>query len=237
MRTVAALLIIVVASACESPTAPSPRPPATVGPPKTILPIEPQFSDSFWRQIAFDSRTYSRRTRPFSTASPNLYIRMDDPTGRRVVSIGHRDHMRRAFPRIVETITGERFRGRIEDGFGHRSRRGWISVQFSTEEEVPDAKDACGAAFVGANPGRIWMYRRHRNGSKYCTNHMPTFREVFAHEVGHALGLFHVSDQNAVMHPSAGGEHCTGREIYHGRLLYRVGPGKAYCGWPFGASC
>ena len=29
----------------------------------------------------------------------------------------------------------------------------------------------------------------------------------------------------------------TPREQYHGRLLYRVGRWRPYCGWPFSAGC
>lgn len=233
-----------LATGCESPTSPSARPRATVAPvvPKTILPMEAQFQDSFWRQLVFDGYENPGGVRHMDTwalptPSPNLYIRMDDPTGRRVVSIQHRDHMRRTFPRLVASLTGQPYRGRIEDGFGDRSQAGWITVQFSTEQEEPNAKDACGRARVGANPGLIWIYRRHRSGSKYCANHFPTFRTVFAHEVGHALGLWHVRDRNAVMHPTANAEWFHWNETYHANLLYRVGRGKSYCGWPFGASC
>ena len=85
--------------ACEQrPTPTGPTPIAQPTARYDIRPAEPQLRDWFWREFAFDGRTGANVTRALATTDPNLYIRMGDPTGRRVVSYGHRDHMRRAFP-------------------------------------------------------------------------------------------------------------------------------------------
>ena len=244
MRAIlAAAVALASVAACDKsgPTGPTPPGPYGVTPrvaiPKTILPVESQFQDSIWREIAFDEydepgQTTNRITWPLSTASPNLYIRMGDPILRQVVPYELLDWMRGAFPRMVEDITGKTWNGEIRDGLADYEASGWITVRFVEAEEEPDiAKDdVCGRASVGADRGNIWIVRRDN-----CVAH-PGFRGLFAHEVGHALGLFHVSDPSALMHPR-GGYALTARERYHARLLYRVGRGKRCCGWPFGPDC
>ena len=213
-----------------------------VSPPPT-RPVEAQFDGRFWRQFVFNQLerpgTVGRQVSwVLETTSPNVYIRMGDPTGRRVVSIGQRDHMRRAIPRLAEQLTGEPYRGRIEHGIADRERRGWITVRFVTEEEEPDISEgACGRASIGGDPGNIWIIRRAR-GNKRCTD--ERFPELFAHEVGHALGFYHVvPDRNSIMAPGVyyGIEQFSAREVYHARLAYEVGRGQRYCGWPFRATC
>ena len=206
-------------------------------------PVDARFDDQFWRQLVFNQFDYPgtvgrQMTRVLETTSPNVYIRMGDPTGRRVVSYGHRDHMRRAIPRLAEQLTGQPYRGRIEDGIADRTQPGWITVRFVTQEEEPDISEgACGRASIGADPGNIWIIRRAR-GNKYCTDDR-SFPEIFAHEVGHALGFRHVADRNTVMAPGVynGIDQFSAREVYHARLAYKVGRWQRYCGWPFGAMC
>ena len=162
---------------------------------------------------------------------------MGDPTGRRVVSYSQRDHIQRTVPRLVRQLTGRPYRGRVESGLGDRTRRGWITVRFVTQEEEPEiTQGACGRARIGGDPGAIWIVRRAR-GRKACVSEAG-FASLFAHEIGHAMGFFHVENRSAVMHPSFGGPSTfTATEQYHARLAYKVGRGHVYCGWPFQRSC
>ena len=206
-------------------------------------PVDARFDDQFWRQLVFNQFDYPgtvgrQMTRVLETTSPNVYIRMGDPTGRRVVSYGQRDHIRRAIPRLAEQLTGQPYRGRIEDGIADRTQPGWITVRFVTQEEEPDISEgACARASVGADPGNIWIIRRAR-GNKYCTDDR-VFPELLAHEFGHAMGFGHVADRNAIMASGVykGIEQFSAREVYHARLAYKVGRWQRYCGWPFGATC
>ena len=101
--------------------------------------------------------------------------------------------MRRAIPRLAEQLTGQPYRGVIEDGIGDRTRAGWITVRFVTVEEEPEISEgACGRAGVGMDPGSIWIIRRAR-GNKNCVDD-AVLPGVFAHEFGHALGFFHVAN-------------------------------------------
>ena len=242
----AGVLLLAVGCGDGSPTAPTsvvdptpqPQPPT---PP--TRPVEARFDDPFWRQFMFNQfdapGTISwRTTEVLETTSPNVYIRMGDPTGRRVVSIGQRDHIRRAIPRLAEQLTGQPYRGRIEDGLADREQPGWITVRFVTQEEEPDISEgACARASVGADPGNIWIIRRAR-GNRYCVDERY-FPEIFAHEFGHALGFSHVADRSAVMASGVynGIDQFSAREVYHARLAYEVGRGQRYCGWPFGSTC
>lgn len=63
----------------------------------------------------------------------------------------------------------------------------------------------------------------------------------FAHELAHVLGFFHTF--NGFNITIAGDETAPGDITfhpllqYHARLAYEIGPGRPYCGWPYGPSC
>ena len=246
VRSLSLCLTLAVLAGCDpdtprrSPLGPTPLFTPT---PIDVRPVGARFNDRFWQALVFDQddapgQIVSRRSRVLENPSPNVYIRMVDPTGRRVVSYQQRDHMRRAIPRLAASLTGQPYRGRIEDGIGDRSAAGWITVRFVTYEEEPEiSAGACGRASIGADPGNIWIIRRAR-GNKRCVD--PSFfPELFAHEFGHAMGFFHVADRTAIMAPGIYTRRDTfnAREKYHARLAYEVGRGATYCGWPFQATC
>ena len=209
------LIALVLATGCGdsgNPVGPSPTPvlavPRPGGPPTTVVvppppppidvrPVDSRFIDRFWQQFVFNQYSDPGRWRGsyvLENSSPNVYIRMGDPTGRRVVSHQQRDHITRAVPRLARQLTGQPYRGRVESGIWDRTRRGWITVKFVTQEEEPDLSDgACGRARVGGDPGEIWIIRRAR-GNKRCVD-PRYFPELFAHEFGHAMGFRHVEDR------------------------------------------
>jgi hypothetical protein len=200
--------------------------------------VDARFEDALWRKLVYNQHDSpdtidGRVSWVLTTPSPNLYVRMGDPSGHRVVSIQRRDHMRKTFPSLVQQMTGEPYRGRIEDGISDRKQSGWITVRFVTYEEEPAIPEgACGRANVGASTGSIWIIRRAQ-GNKVCVDDRY-FPRIFAHEVGHALGFYHVSDPATVMTPGWSNlrETFSSREQYHGQLAYEVGRGAPYIGWP-----
>ena len=168
------------------------------------------------------------------TTSPNVYIWLGDEAGQRVVAPRHVADMRRLIPRAMKQLTGHAYRGRIETGLQDRKSLGWITVRFVLREGA-HADLICGAALVGANPGSVWIGRR-AGDNELCSDD-TWFRHVFVHELGHAMGFWHVA--SGVME-SRGGERrttFTAREQYHAQLAYKVGRGHEYCGWPFRRAC
>lgn len=243
--TVCALILASCGGDSSSPTAPSSSSvtrtltdEASLNVTLASRSVDARFEDDFWRKFVYNQHDFpdtidERVSWVLNTKSPNLYIRMGDPSGRHVVSIQRRDHMRKTFPNLVQQMTGEPYRGRIEDGISDREQSGWITVRFVTYEEEPAIPEgACGRANVGASTGSIWIIRRAQE-NKVCVDD-KYFPRIFAHEVGHALGFYHVPDPETVMTPGWNNlrETFSSREQYHGQLAYEVGRGAPYIGWP-----
>ena len=201
--------------------------------------MDARFNDQFWRQFVF--RGYEEPAgvssaqswvHPGRRVSMNLYIKTTDPDGRVVLFGGGLRQMIEETPHYVRQLSGLRYTGRIESGpTDPGERQGWLRV---TPEWL--GENSCGQAYVGANPGHIQLNVRWSQ----CLD-----LEVFSHELGHALGFFHVDPRlfsRAVMKPwgwqhNSGQYRFTAREIYHARLAYEVGRGQPYCGWPFQVTC
>ena len=200
-------------------------------------PVDPRFEDQFWKELVFNQHeepgTIGRQVSwMLETTSPNIYIKTTDPNGHRVLFGNGLAQMIEWAPSYIQQLTGYSYSGRIETGRSDPDdRHGWIRV-------IPDWMEdgVCGRAAVGQNPGHIQL----NAAFAVCLD-----LEVFAHELGHALGFRHVDPQRfrqAVMKPrgwraNQGQYQFSAREVYHARLAYEVGRGQRYCGWPFSATC
>ena len=179
---------------------------------------------SFYRQIARDA--YEEPD--FSdllvwSAAPAFYVRTVDDRGNSVEQTVIRtisDTVRSA----VRDFTGGRFAAvNVVTGAAARApRRGWINVNI-----VDDLEDgACGSAYVGTDPGEIGLLRAGCG----CSNRRIS-SAIVTHEVGHALGFFHVGERSSVMYPFVAGR-CpsatpTESDRHHTAIAYSRPPGNA----------
>ena len=204
-------------------TLPNPLPPEILD--------DPRFGRTFWRQLVFNARDCPRAgcqdTDDYpgvedrviwvlATTSPNYYIRTHDDEGQSTFSRVEITRMRRALPRITEALTGAPYRGRIVTGEADRDQEGWITIV----EDSDFDDNVCGRAGIGWSAGRIWMHAPRPSG---CS-----FDETFIHEVGHALGFWHVSNPSNVMYSSSETDWFTERETFHARAAYQLGRWHPY---------
>ena len=235
MRVAPVVLIVLLLAGCDSPTAPTPPPPRPPpSPPAPVTPLpgfsDPTFNATFWSQLIYNAfakpRDLSgRRSRVMPTTSPNVYIRTTN------VERADLAYMRRTIPGIVSAVTGHPYVGRVEHGPDDRQARGWITIRVVTADEVPEAWESvsCGYAYVGADPGSVWIAPWESPG---CDEAYPA--RMLAHELGHALGLFHVPDDDAVMKQYAWTVAFSDAERHHAQLAYARGRGAPYGRRPHG---
>jgi hypothetical protein len=150
------------------------------------------------------------------TSAPNFYVRTIDSANRSVepeVLAVTLDALRRAVP----AYTGGTYQaGTIETGTDVRPETtGWINVDFRRNT----GGNTCGTSFIGRNPGVITLY------IDICScgsNKVPG--AVTMHEVGHAMGFFHVSDRSSLMFPFIPGQCPPGvlsaAEAHHAAVAY-----------------
>jgi len=192
-----------------------PRPGVTVEAIRNVAP----FSMDFYRN--FVRGTYDATGAPYAvlrwTDSPRFYVKTVDQNGRpvepEVLQV-----VREAIGRAVTTFTGGRLSAAaLETGTDTRAAApGWIMVNIRRD---PNERSVCGFAAIGANPGSITL----NNDVCSCgSNKIPG--ALVLHEVGHALGFFHVPDRNSVMYPFLPGNCPSGTlspaEQYHAGIAY-----------------
>ena len=188
-----------------------------------LIPGVRPFSATFFRQLLHDTYDLPEAPEEFRrwTEPPKFYLRTVDQLGRRVES-EVLSMIRRTIPTAVREFTGGLMSATIEEGTVARPPAvGWIDVRVIDDV---DEREICGRAAVGENPGRITFY------SDVCQcGSVKVPPALVAHEVGHAMGFYHVSHRESVMYPFIKGGCRAARlsadELYHGPLAYRRAPG------------
>lgn len=178
------------------------------------------FNASFYNQMV--RGTYDSEGAPWPvlrwSQAPKFYFKTVDQTGRplepEVVT-----YIRNALTRAVPIYTGGKYAATIETGTETRpDTPGWINVlvEYNLAE-----RSTCGWAYVGRDPGEITLIINNvcSCGSIKIPGH------VVIHEVGHALGFFHVPDAKSVMYPTVAGNCPSGDpsavEQYHAAIAYQ----------------
>ena len=176
------------------------------------------FSMDFYNEIA--RGTFDDEQAPWPLlrlpAAPTFYVKTVDQNGRavepEVLSV-----VLDAIGRAVPAYSGGRFAASIETGGASRvPRDGWVTVNI-----IRDAEDdeTCGLAYIGRLAGEITL---HNDICSCGSVKIPG--SVVMHEVGHALGFFHVDDTDSVMYPIIPRRCPPGKpseaELYHAAIAY-----------------
>ena len=170
------------------------------------------FSLVFYRQMARNTweGTTALPLRVLS-AAPAFYLQTKGLTSENISALTQTTR------NVVAAFTGGRFMvTTFETGVETRAERaGWIVIELIDDP----AERWCGSALVGATAGHIWMNTAHES----CLARGSLDEGVLSHEIGHALGFWHLDFPNALMHGEFELHHrtITDGERYHGSIAYK----------------
>lgn len=177
------------------------------------------YDETFFNQLARDALDTPGRDYELLRWSSQLtfYLKTQDEFGR-PLSADVLETVRRGIRRGVQYYTAGTYQAVIEEGSETRPERiGYVNVV--PRQVIPEG-DYCGlASTVGGNPMTIQL----RIDTCGCGSiKIPV--DLVMHEVGHAVGMFHVSGKSNIMNTEAW-FNCrdvvpTESEQYHARLIY-----------------
>lgn len=204
--------------------------------------VEDPFDPALWRELVFDAfecpsgftdescrnfwgdRTVEERITAVLPSPPDFHIltRAVTRSGTWRFSRRQIDTIEDAIHDAVEQLTGTAFRGRITTGTRLRDASGWVDV-VPLGSEIWDGRPVCGSARVGRTEGRI-----HINTDRLDSCDLLP---LAMHEVGHALGFYHVLNLgDYLMSPTLTEIPAlfTETEQFHARLAWELGRGAPY---------
>ena len=200
--------------------------------------VEDPFDLSLWRELVFDAfdcpngfmdpqcerfwgeRDIEDRITAVLAFQPNFHV-VSSIEGARFTS-SHMQTIGDAVADAVEQVTGETFTGEITNGRGIRNEYGWVNV-VPVPDEFFGGGSGCGAASVGQTEGVMFI---NVDRLDRCDLFAVTM-----HEVGHALGFFHVLNLgDFIMSPRLTEipPVFSETEQFHAQLAWELGRGVPY---------
>lgn len=186
-----------------------------------LIPSIPPFSREYYNQLA--RATLEDPIQPLFVLSqaPAFYLQTRGLSGTNVT------HLVAAIREIVPAMTGGRFSATtIETGDDARPERtGWIVIELVSE---PDSGH-CGRASVGQSAGHIWLNTASTQSSSCESRGDMVARPSIQHEIGHALGFWHVDVREALMNGTLRWDDntvLTDGERHHAAIAYQRSAGN-----------
>lgn len=187
-----------------------------------LIPTTAPFSSIFYNQLARGTLEDPIQPLYVLAQAPSFYLQTAGLSG------GNVDRLRTAAREIVPAMTGGRFTvTTFETGPESRPpQAGWIVIDLVNE---PDSGH-CGRALVGAASGHIWLNTASTPTTTCGLKNGDTVeRPSIQHEIGHALGFWHIDVRGALMNGALrwdAGTSLTDGEKYHAAIAYHRQPGN-----------